>query len=62
MKSPADKRLGILAAACTLAVVCGCQSPLFKHAAKSKRESADFQKKVATDPFPTAQQSGFLGN
>jgi hypothetical protein len=62
MKSSAGKRLNLVAAACTLAAVCGCQSSLFKKSdGMSKRESAAFQKKVSTDPFPTAQQSGFMG-
>ena len=61
MMAPAGKRLGILAAAAVLACVCGCQSRLFNFAGKD-RESAEFQKKVSSDPFPTAQQSGLLGN
>jgi len=61
MKTPAGKWLELLAAAAVLACVGGCQSRLLNFASKG-RESAEFQKKVSSDPFPTAQQSGLLGN
>lgn len=61
MKTPAGTRLGLLATGLLLACVGGCQSRLFNFASKGG-ESAEFQKKVSSDPFPTAQQSGLLGN
>jgi len=45
-----------------LGLVCGCQSSPFKSDGLNKRQAAEFQKKVSTDPFPTAQQSGLLGS
>lgn len=62
MKALRSQRRRILAAALTLACVCGCQSSPFKKDGMSKREAAEFQQRVSSDPFPAAQPSGTQGN
>lgn len=61
MKALGSHRRRILAAAFVLALIGGCQSSPFKKDGLSRREAAEFQKKVASDPFPVAQQASLPG-
>ena len=58
MKVDRNTLLVVSAAAILAATVCGCQSSALK-TDMSKAERAEFQQKVARDPFPAARQDGF---
>jgi hypothetical protein len=60
MKVDRNTLLVVSAAATLAATVCGCQSGALK-TDMSKAERAEFQQKVARDPFPTARQDAVAG-
>lgn len=58
MKSCCKSLLALPMLACLCALVAGCQSnPL--NTKMSRADRAKFQEKVARDPFPAAQPTGF---
>jgi hypothetical protein len=60
MKSCWKSLLALPIVASLSALVAGCQSsPL--NAKMSRADQAKFQQKVAQDPFPAAQPTGFAG-
>lgn len=60
MKVDRNTLLVVSAAASLTAMVCGCQSSALK-TDMSKAERAEFQQKVARDPFPAARQDALSG-